>query len=291
MAAGSLAALLFLMLGVLELRRPARAAISAAPAAMSPSRTVAPVAVLAVAARPIEIGETITASMVHNASADPARNPAIATPSEVIGKVATRSIPAGAMIERAAIDIATKLAIRVPVGMRAVSMDTTAEIAVSGLIQPGDRVDVQVVYPGADAISGGRGETQSRAQALLQMVPVLAVGELVVGTQSPSGAQATMSSPPPPARTVTLALNPDQVSVLSLAKATGSLYLSLRNPADSQEVAVAALRSNGSISHGAPTPAPASVPIRPQPSRTAPHSIDLVVGGRHEVIYSGDTQP
>ncbi len=290
MAAGSLAALLFLVLGVLELRRPARAAISATPLATASPRTVVQAAIFAVAARPIKIGETITADMVRNASADPARNPAVATPSEAIGKVATRAIPAGAMIQRAAVDITTKLAIRVPLGMRAISMDTTAEIAVAGLVRPGDLVDVQVVYPGADAISGARGETQSRAQALLQMVPVLAVGELVVGTQSQSGAHDALSSPPPPARTVTLALNPDQVSVLSLAKATGSLYLSLRNPADSQEVAVATIQSNGPAPRAAPTLAPAYTPIRQQPSRPASHAIDLVVGGRHEVIYSGNTQ-
>jgi len=290
MAAGLIAALLFLVLGIAEMRRQAPPAIDLAPPAMASSGVVAPVAVLAVASRPIETGETITAAMVSNASADPARFPAVATPSEVIGKVATRPIAAGAMIQRVAVDVTTKLAIRVPVGMRAISMDTTAEIAVAGLVRPGDRVDVQVVYPGADALSGARGEAQSRAQTLLQMVPVLAVGELVVGTQPASGTEDALASPPPPARTVTLALNPDQVSVLSLAKATGSLYLSLRNPADNQEVAIAAARSAAPAPRAAPAALPASTPVRRQPARAAPHSIDLVVGGRHEVIYSGEAK-
>src|SRR3546814_10336203 len=71
------------------------------------------------------------------------------------------------------------------------------------------------------------------------MVQVLAVGEVVVGTQQASGAnggvEGALSSPPPPARTVTLALTPAQGSILSLAKNIGALTLSLRNPADRSE--------------------------------------------------------
>ncbi len=297
MGAGLLVALLFLALGVVELRRQAaRPAVALSTPATAAPRPAAPATLFAVATRAIDTGETITADMVRNSAGDPARFPGAAMPSEVIGKVATRALPAGATIPRAAVDMATKLAIRVPVGMRAMSIDTTAEIAVAGLVRPGDRVDVQAVYPGADAINGARGEGESRAQTLLQMVQVLAVGELVVGTQpaSASGADGAMSSPPLPARTVTLSLTPDQVSVLSLAKATGSLYLSLRNPADSQEVAVAAIRSSGPATRvaAAPSPSPSSAParLRGQPPRRAPHAIDLVVGGHHEVIYSGDNQ-
>ena len=288
--AGLLVALLFLVLGIRALGRDARDAQAPAPAMAA--RPVAQVAVLAVATRAIETGQTITADMVRNASGDPARFPAIATPAEVIGKVATRRVPAGAMIDRAAIDTATKLAIRVPVGMRAMSIDTTAEIAVAGLVRPGDRVDVQVVYPGADAISGARGEGSSRTRTLLQMVPVLAVGETVVGSAPvATSEEGKYAAPPPPARTVTLALHPDQVPVLSLAKTTGALTLSLRNPADGAAVAVNAAASDPLPAPAAPKvvaamPAPAA-PARPAPAR---HSIELVVGKRHDIIYSGETQ-
>jgi len=193
--------------------------------------------VLASAARTINVGETITGSLIRTALGDVRRNGAVATPSEVVGKVATRQIPAGAMIERSMYDAHTKLAIRVPVGMRAVSIDTTAEIAVAGLIRPGDRVDVQTVYPGQDAINGIHGTLngagRSQAKTLLQMVPVLAVGELVLGSTTtkptnPSSDNALTSA----ARTVTLALTPPQVLTLSLAKHVGALSLALRNPDD-----------------------------------------------------------
>ncbi|EQB09611.1 Flp pilus assembly protein CpaB, partial [Sphingobium sp. HDIP04] len=244
-AVGLTAASAFLALGVRELRNASAATVQGQAA---PVRVAAPV-LLVRAARAIRTGETITAAMIRNAPGDPARYPYAATSAEVVGKVATRDIGLHALIARDAVGMESKLAIRVPMGMRAISIDTTAEIAVAGLIRPGDRVDVQVVYPGADAISGARGSGRSRAQALLQMVQVLAVGEVVVGTQQASGAnggvEGALSSPPPPARTVTLALTPEQVSILSLAKNIGALTLSLRNPADSAQVAVAVAASAG----------------------------------------------
>ncbi|HEX7876136.1 MAG TPA: Flp pilus assembly protein CpaB [Sphingobium sp.] len=278
MAAGLLLALLFLILGLRELQRSPAVAAPAAPV-----KATAPALILAAATRPIRTGETITPDMIRNALADPLRHPAAATPAELIGKVATRAIPAGSLIPRDAVGGEAKLAIRVPMGMRAISIDTTAEIAVAGLVRPGDRVDVQVVYPGADAISGARGAGRSRAQTLLQMVQVLAVGEAVVGAQ-----QQASGEPAPPARTVTLALSPEQVSTLSLAKSTGALTLSLRNPADGDQLALTTATSR------TPDPAPAApspAPAPPRKPRAAapppPHMIELVVGDRRETLLSG----
>lgn len=291
MVGGTLAALLFLLLGLREMERSSAATVPAASSgAMKPP---AQAVILAAAARPIRTGETITAAMIRNATADPARHPSAATPAELIGKVATRAIAEGALIPRDAVGGEEKLAIRVPVGMRAISIDTTAEIAVAGLVRPGDRVDVQVVYPGADAISGARGAGRSQAQTLLQMVQVLAVGDAVLGAQSGS-AKDQLSAPPPPARTVTLALSPEQVSLLSLAKSTGALTLSLRNPVDGAQVAVAPATSRG------PDPAPpvralaepprAVAPVQVRAVAPAHQPIELVVGERRETIYSGSSQ-
>jgi pilus assembly protein CpaB len=265
--------------------------------------------VLAATTRPIRTGETITADMIRNAATDPARHPGIAIPQEAIGKVATRDIPANTLIPRHMLGGEANLAIRVPIGMRAISIDTTAEIAVAGLVRPGDRVDVQVVYPGEDAIAGARGNGSSRARTLLQLVPVLAVGDIVVGTQAPQSASATIAgattSTPTPApayaqtaRTVTLALTPPQVAELSLAKNVGSLTLSLRNPDDRDQVQVAQIASSP-IRAPAPVvqqvaapavPAMVQQAAVPRPVRrpaAQPHAIELVVGGQRGVIYTG----
>lgn len=295
---GLIAATTFVVLGIREMRRDAAGAASARTVTLAAGRPESGQAVLAVATRPIATGETIRADMFRNALARPDRHPTAATPVEVLGKVATHDIPANAYVPRWALAQETKLAIRVPMGMRAISIDTTAEIAVAGLVRPGDRVDVQVVYPGEDAISGARGQGRSRARTLLQLVPVLAVGETVVGTQQPEGVEGAVSAPPPPARTVTLALTPDQVSELSLAKSTGALYLSLRNPEDKAELALApslsapALPALAQPRRTAPPPIAERRPAPPlpresRPARQEPHAIELVVGGESRTIYSG----
>lgn len=296
---GLAAACSFAYLGIRELNR-----VDPVPSAQARPQVTqaAPQILLAATTRPIKTGETITADMIRSATNSPARFPNAALPAEAIGKVATRDIPSNSLVPRTALGLETKLAIRVPKGLRAMSIDTTAEIAVAGLVRPGDVVDVQVVYPGADAVNGARGTGRSQAVTLLQMVQVLAVGDTVLGTpSSPSpgtvgagdsqnSAQATQQ-----ARTVTLALSPDQVSTLSLAKSTGSLYLSLRNPDDDAEIAAARAVSTGPLPQQpvqpilAAAPAVAPAPRTPPPARPrqAPHAIELVVGGKQGIIYSG----
>lgn len=302
---GVVAAMGFVALGLHDFSSAEKPTAARADRRSEPPRQV----LLAATTRAIRTGETITADMIRGAAADPARNPTIAAPVEAIGKVATRDIPSGTLIPRAALDHEAKLAIRVPLGMRAISIDTTAEIAVAGLLRPGDRVDVQVIYPGADAVSGARGVGRSQAQTLLQMVNVLAVGDAVVGSQptagsmgdgaEDTGSQSRSSAPAPAvARTVTLALYPEQVSMLSLAKSTGALYLSLRNPVDDAQPQIARASSAGPLPERAGAtmmPAPAimqqapraAAPVPAARARPRSHSIDLVVGGSHQVIYSG----
>lgn len=289
---GLVAAATFGVLGIRELGRSS--AVPESPVTVVAGKPVqANGVVLAMTTRDVKIGETITADMIRNAAFDPAKFPTAATPAEVIGRVATRDIAANSILAREALQQESKLAIRVPVGMRAISIDTTAEIAVAGLVRPGDRVDVQVVYPGEDSISGSRGNGRSRAKALLQMVPVLAVGDLVLGTPVKDGT-AEAAAAPQTARTVTLALTPQQVSELSLAKSTGGLYLSLRNPEDNAEVQSVQIASSPEpaprqAAVSAPAMAVAARPAvsAPAPRAPKPHAIELVVGGNREVIYSG----
>lgn len=288
---------IFLVLGIRQLGRPSKPAVVAG--AMPPAPATPSVMLpLATATRPIAVGETIAASFISMRPGNALQNQTIASPAEVIGKVALKPIAPGVPIDRSMFDTESKLAIRVPVGMRAVSIDTTAEIAVAGLIRPGDRVDVQVIYPGEDAINGARGQGRSRTETLLQLVPVLAVGDLVIGTPpaptpgdgtaNGGNATATASAAPPaqPARTVTLALTPEQVSTLSLAKNIGGLYLSLRNPTDQVVAAVAAPRP-APVVHAAATRTAMARPARRAAPARAGQPIELVIGGRSEIMQSG----
>jgi pilus assembly protein CpaB len=283
---------IFLVLGIRQIGRPSKPVAIASATAATPAQP-AVMLPLAAANRPIAVGETITAALIVTRPGNAIQSQTIASPAEVIGKVALKPIAPGVPIDRTMFDTESKLAVRVPVGMRAMSIDTTAEIAVAGLVRPGDRVDVQVVYPGADAISGTRGEGRSHAETLLQLVPVLAVGDLVIGTPPapPPGdgtangnSTTTNAQPAQPARTVTLALTPEQVSTLSLAKNIGGLYLSLRNPTDQLVTAVAPPRPAA-----APVVRTAAAPRRAHRAAPAQGSqgIELVIGGRSQTIQSG----
>jgi pilus assembly protein CpaB len=276
MAAGLSLVGLSAIVGYKSLRHQSVAGASAAPAAAALA--------LASAARDIKVGETIEAAQLRTVAGDAAHNPGIATPGEAIGKVTLRPIPAGALIDRSMLDAQTRLAVRVPVGMRAMSIDTSAEIAVAGLIRPGDSVDVQAVYPGEDAINGMRGTGRSHARTLLQMVPVLAVGELVLGSNAARNNNATSDSAiTSAARTVTLALTPEQVSALSLARRVGTLSLSLRNP-DDKDVGAVPATAIADAAPDAPRPAralprPARRPLRP----AADPAVQIVVGGHADL--------
>ncbi len=285
--AGAIAAATFTFLGIREMSRAVAPEPTAQP--ITQVTQAPPRIVLAATTEPIRTGQTISASMFRNASSDPDEHPTVATTAEVLGKVAARDIPANTLITRDALTPETRLAIRVPVGMRAISIATTDEIAVAGLIRPGDHVDVQAVYPGQDALTGARRDGRSRAETLLQMVQVLAVGGVVVGT-GPENAGSENPPEPIAARTVTLALAPNQISTLSLAKNTGALYLSLRNPEDTNLAIAptAATAPSATTRRAASTARRTPARARPAAQPAAQETIELVIGDqKQEIRYGG----
>ncbi len=233
------------------------------------------------AARPIAKGRVIAAGDLSLAAANAGVPPGMLTDTvDAIGRIASADVAAGQPIRQAMLIQASTLALRVPPGFRAISLQTTEEIAVAGLVRPGDAVDVQLVLRG-DAISGPTGTRadgdRSEARTLIENVPVLAVGAAMAATASDDGqAQA--------ARTVTLALQPRQVSVFTLARSLGSLYLALRNPGDTATAAAnpAVLRD---IRGGAWLP-PAFAPRSARaPSSSRGRPIQLVVGGDSRTVF------
>lgn len=115
-------------------------------------------------------------------------------------------------------------------GDRAFSIQVSAASAASGLILPGDLVDVIVVASGN---SGGLGPHGPRAITVVQHVEVLgssSVPTIAVNgpsTQSASTQSSSSSSSPSSSVVYTLALTPQQVQMVALAANMGTLYLSL----------------------------------------------------------------
>jgi len=120
------------------------------------------------------------------------------------------------------------LAPTVKSGLRALSLNVGGAAAVSGLVQPNDRVDIigTFTFPSRKLA----GQTEAVTLTLLQDVSVLATGQRLgksdlLGVDN-SGAGGGYS-------TVTLEVSPREAEVLTFAQhVKGQLTLSLRNPED-----------------------------------------------------------
>ncbi len=122
------------------------------------------------------------------------------------------------------------LAVQVPPGKRAVAISASEETAVGGLVLPGDFVDVIGVFE----IEDGQ-QRRTVSVVVVQNVQVLAVAQKV--TELPPGSadlspaervNLRNASPEPSAKTMTLAVSPDQALALALAAEKGSLRVALR---------------------------------------------------------------
>jgi pilus assembly protein CpaB len=104
--------------------------------------------------------------------------------------------------------------------MRAVTVGVDAVSGESGLIWPGDHVDVLLTQT-LDDPSVPLGQ-RIAAEIVLRDVRVIATGQqLVQGTVTQNGSAA----PPPPATTVTLEVTPDQAERCEVATHLGPLSL------------------------------------------------------------------
>lgn len=158
----------------------------------------------------------------------------------LIGETTRYPIAAGEQITRVKVGPQTEgdgLAFVVPKGQRALSVRVDEVSGVGGLLLPGDRVDVIAVFSTTEVGS-------DKAVTLLQNIEVLAVAQKAqepvppaqADTAAPpeSGAVSTSGQPPkdakpqPDARTVTLAVTPEQAQLLALVQDNGKVWLSLR---------------------------------------------------------------
>lgn len=109
---------------------------------------------------------------------------------------------------------------KIPDGYRVVSVKVTMDEVVSGLVKPGDRVDVIAFVKKSQEIN------KTMAQTILKDVRVFAINaETERSTDVSSGDQVI-------AKTVSLLVKPNQVESVMLAAELGKLRLSMRKPGD-----------------------------------------------------------
>lgn len=107
----------------------------------------------------------------------------------------------------------------IPPGYGVTSVNVTAESAISGLLSPGDHVDV-LVY-----LRKGGDVPETITRTLLRDVRIFAVNSQTEPLDGKDGKNTV-------ARTVTLLLTPKQIEMVTLASSLGTLQLSLRRADD-----------------------------------------------------------
>jgi pilus assembly protein CpaB len=246
------------------------------------------------AIRPIPQGKRIEAAditVVELPGAAPLG--ALTAAGTAIGRVAAADIPTHKIVLGSDLASTASLASQVPVGYRAISIQTNDEIAVSDLLRPGDIVDVELVLGDAVLSKGAAraGGDRSESSTLLQAVRVVSVGDLIGPAPPAANGQAARSGAAdpqrnPPRRTMTLAMTPEQIARFTLARNLGSFYLALRNPADREGVPRALARLPD-IRVGTPPATVQTVSARPARAVRTPRGdgVELVVGDQHQTIF------
>lgn len=154
---------------------------------------------------------------------------------------------------------ATALAARVRSGVRAITIAVDEVNALSGMLQPGDRIDLLV-----SARPPVRTAADTNADVtvpLMQDVPILAVGR-----QFKASADAAPGANARPYTTITIEAEPLQAQKLIVAQRSGRLTAMLRNPED----------------RGAMTRAPMDIGrlLDAAPASAAGRRTEIIVGGR-----------
>jgi pilus assembly protein CpaB len=209
---------------------------------------------------------------------------ALDDPKQAQGDIALITIPGGSTITETRVGHPAEvgLTVRIKPGMRAISIPVDRVKAVSGLLEPGDRVDVLAAVP------RGQG-TQPKAVSIIRGALVLAINdslETAGATPSPDAANLV---------TVTLGVTPKQADLLTMADLNTTLRLALRSPQESirsLEPETLTLPDNGGGAPAAPAPTnvmpppqPAALPavLAPAVSHVAPVNPVTVIDGDHVV--------
>jgi len=144
---------------------------------------------------------------------------ALADAKQAEGDIALITIPAGSTLTATKVGrpIEVGLTYRLKPGMRAISIPVDRVKAVSGLIQPGDRVDVLASVPRAPGV-------QPKAVTIIRGALVLAINqtlEIAGATPSPDSVNLV---------TVVLGISAAQADLLTMADLNTTLRLALRSP-------------------------------------------------------------
>ncbi len=144
---------------------------------------------------------------------------ALTSRESAVGKTVLATIMAGEQILRTKLATGTSLtlAVKTPPGKRAVTISLESASSVGGMVSPADHVDVLAIFT-----------TPAVTLTLFQDVLVLAVGQQMVPEEAERKRRDEKAPAPSAKGTVTLALTPQEVQVLTVAMQHGNIRLTLR---------------------------------------------------------------
>jgi Flp pilus assembly protein CpaB len=205
-----------------------------------------------VAARKLEAGTTLAASDVKLAAVAGAAGLKGTFPAreQVLGLTVLDPIEANAPLTEARVaprESRAAAGVRIPSGMRAVSIHVVDSTGVVAMLRPGHRVDIHAI--------GSQAGGAAQLRTLLQNVEVLT-----------NNAQSDQGQGRPGSQVVTVLVRPEQAEQLALADSAARVRLALRNPADHGQSAARRLALN-QLFEGA---APALARRRPPPPAACP---------------------
>ncbi len=187
---------------------------------------------------------------------------------DVVGRSVIYPIPSGEPIlisQLAAPGSGIGLTVKIPEGMRAVSVRSDEVVGVAGFLFPGSHVDVLVT------LRGDRTPTPA-TQIVLQDVEVLTAGQNI--EPDPQGKPQTVS-------VVTLLLTPQDAQKLVLATTQGGIEFVLRNGADRGQIKAVPMQISA-LSAGMEAPRSVSSPhVTVHAKAPAPYVVETIMGDKH----------
>ncbi|MBQ0960305.1 Flp pilus assembly protein CpaB [Ideonella sp. 4Y11] len=140
-------------------------------------------------------------------------------------------------------------------GQRAMTVEVDSVNSISGMLKPGDFIDL--VYSGRAAAPQGAERDEELTLPLLSKVPVLATDQRV--SRRDDGTESSYS-------TITLEVSPEEADRIIVARAAGRLTALLRNPDDTDP-------------NRTPVMSGASL-IGQRPAEAVRRSVEFIVGGQ-----------
>lgn len=146
----------------------------------------------------------------------------------IAGRVLARGIRSGepVLMSHLAQNIAAGFSAQLPEGMRALTFPVDEEASISGMLAPGDRIDLFFT-----TTSGNEPVTLP----LLLNVPVIATGVRTIANES----YFSEKDQPGQYRTVTVSVSPEDAAKITLAQDAGKVTVTLRQPHDEAPIQVA----------------------------------------------------